>query len=122
MKMKFFILIVLFLGIGAVSVAQSQSSSPSATKDAPTQVAAPDQAKSVECAGHQTTGAKADCKWVDANSDGKCDLCGKTEKECNEACKPAAASKSGCAASCQYHKECGKSMGSSSSKDGKKNE
>jgi len=115
MKLKFFILIVLFLGIGAISFAQAQSASPSEKKDAPAQVVAPDQGKTGECTGHQA-GAKAECKWVDANNDGICDTCKKTEKECKEACKPAE-QKSGCA----MQKECGKSGASCCpSKDGKK--
>ena len=120
MKAKFLFLIVLFLGISALTFAQSQSAAPVQSKDAPAVVASPDQAKTGECAGHQTTATKADCKWVDANSDGICDICGSKDKDCKS--KPAAAPKSGCAASCQYHKECGKSMGSSPAKDGKKDE
>ena len=121
MKTKFFILVVLFLGIGAFTYAQTQAVAPSDKKDAPTQVVSPDQAKTGECVGHSTTGAKADCKWVDADGDGKCDTCKKTEKECKEACKPAATgAKQGCAATCPHAKDCGKSAGTAPSKDGQK--
>jgi hypothetical protein len=122
MKMKFFILLVLFLGIGAASYAQSAAAAPADKKDTPAQVVAPEQGKAAgECTGHQA--AKGECKWVDANGDGKCDTCGKTEKECKEACAPASAPKSGgCSASCPMHKECGEAKGSTPSKDGKKTE
>jgi hypothetical protein len=114
MKTKFFFLLVLFLGFGALTFAQAQSTAPAEKKDAATQVATPDNAKTGECTGHATMGAKADCKWVDANGDGKCDSCGKTEKECKEACKttPAAETpKAGCGATCPHAKDCGKSTG-----------
>jgi hypothetical protein len=115
MKAKFFFIMVLFLGISALTYAQTQTT-PTEKKDANTQVVSPDKAKTGECTGHMTTGAKAECKWVDANGDGKCDTCGKTEKECKEACKPAE-EKSGC----PMQKECGKSGASCCpSKDGKK--
>lgn len=122
MKTKFFLLIVLFLGISALTFAQTQTAAPAEKKDAPAAVSTTDQAKTGECAGHSTTGAKADCKWVDANADGKCDGCGHTEKECKEICKhetkaPAPAPKSGCAASCAHAKECGKSAGSTPPKE-----
>ena len=117
MKTKFFFLLVLFLGIGALTYAQTQVAAPAENKDANTQVVAPDQAKTGECTGHATMGSKADCKWVDANGDGKCDTCNKTDKECKEACKPAE-QKSGDAA-CPVQKECGKSS-SCCSKGGKK--
>jgi len=116
MKTKFFILVILFLGIGAISYAQTESAAPAVKQEAPAQVVNPEQAKSVECTGHQDMGAKADCKWVDANNDGICDTCKKTEKECKEACKPAD-QKSGC----PMQKECGKSGASCCpSKGGKK--
>ena len=118
MKMKLFILMVLFLGIGAISYAQSQTSAPAEKKDAPAQVATPEQGKSGECTGHQA-GAKAECKWVDANNDGICDTCKKTEKECKESCK-AGEQKSGTAAGCPMQKECGKTSSCCSSKGGKK--
>jgi hypothetical protein len=117
MKMKFFILMILFLGIGAASYAQSQATT-TEKKDAPkAQVTTTtDQgSKTGECTGHQA-GTKADCKWVDANNDGKCDSCGKTEAECKEKCAPAP-QKSGCSASCPMSKSCGET---SPSKDGKK--
>ena len=118
MKTKFFLLIVLFLGISALTFAQTQTAAPAEKKDAPTAVTTTDQAKTGECVGHSTTGAKADCKWVDADGDGKCDTCKKTEKECQEACAPkAAAPKSGCAASCAHAKECGKSTGTTPPKE-----
>lgn len=124
MKAKFYFLIVLFLGISALTYAQTQTSAPAEKKDAPSVVATPDQAKTGECAGHATM-AKADCKWVDANGDGKCDTCGKTEKECKESCKHEAAAtepkkEGGCSSSCPMHKECGKSTGSTPSKEGQK--
>jgi hypothetical protein len=116
MKTKFFFLMVLFLGISALTFSQAQATAPADNKDVNTQVVAPAPAKTAECAGHQTTGMKAECKWVDANNDGICDTCKKTEKECKEACKPAE-SKTGCA----MQKECGKSGASCCpSKDGKK--
>jgi hypothetical protein len=115
MKTKFFLLVIFFLGIGAISYAQTQTAAPAEKKDAPAQVVTPEQGKTTECAGHQA-GAKAECKWVDADKDGKCDTCGKTEKECKDACKPAD-QKSGC----PMQKECGKSGASCCpSKDGKK--
>ena len=122
MKTKFFLLFVLFLGISAITFAQTETKAPAAKADAPAVVATPDHAKTGECTGHATTGAKADCKWVDANGDGKCDSCGKTEKECKEACKhetkePAAAPKAGCAASCPHAKDCGKSTGTTPPKE-----
>lgn len=118
MKIKFFILMVLFLGIGAISYAQTQTVAPAETKDAPAVVTTPDHAKTGECSGHQTTGMKADCKWVDVDGDGKCDTCKKTEKECKEACKPAAnAPKQGCASTCPHAKDCGKSTGTTPSKE-----
>jgi hypothetical protein len=117
MKTKFFILVILFLGIGAFSYAQTKTTAPATDNSTtPAQVVAPEQGKTGECQGHQTTAAKADCKWVDANNDGICDTCKKTEKECKEACKPAE-QKSGC----PMQKECGKSGASCCpSKDGKK--
>lgn len=116
MKTKFYFLVILFLALGAMSYAQTEAAAPSDKKDAPAQVATPDQGKTMDCPGHQAGSAKADCKWVDADNDGKCDTCGKTEKECKEACKPAD-EKSGCA----YKKECGKSGASCCpSKDPKK--
>ena len=115
MKTKFFLLIVLFFGMSALTFAQTQTAAPAEKKDAPTVVTTTDQAKTGECTGHQTTGVKADCKWVDADGDGKCDTCKKTEKECKEACKPAE-QKSGCA----MQKECGKASSCCSSKGGKK--
>jgi hypothetical protein len=121
MKTKFFLLIVLFLGISALTFAQTQTSAPADKKDAPAVVTTPDNAKTGECTGHATMGAKAECKWVDADGDGKCDTCKKTEKECKEACKPAATSaKSGCAATCPHAKDCGKSTGTAPSKEGQK--
>ena len=118
MKTKFFILIVLFLGISALTYAQTESSAPAEKKDAPTVVTTPDNAKTGECQGHANMGAKAECKWVDADGDGKCDTCGKTEKECKEACAPkAATTKSGCAATCPQAKSCGKSTENTPPKD-----
>ena len=120
MKTKFFFLMVLFLGIGALTYAQTQTAAPAEKKDAPTVVTTTDQAKTGECTGHATTGVKADCKWVDADGDGKCDTCKKTQKECNEACK-SGEMKSGSAAGCPMQKECGKTSSCCSSKGGKKN-
>ena len=121
MKTKFLLFFVLFLGISALTFAQTESKAPASKTDAPAVVATPDQAKTGECTGHATMGAKAECKWVDANGDGKCDSCGKTEKECKEACAPkATTTKSGCAATCPHAKDCGKSTGTASSKEGQK--
>lgn len=120
MKTKFFLLFVLFLGISAITFAQTETKAPAAKADAPAVVATPDHAKTGECTGHATTGTKADCKWVDADGNGKCDTCGHTEKECKEACKheeKAPAAKSGCAASCAHAKECGKSTGTTPPKE-----
>jgi len=119
MKTKFFFLLVLFLGIGALTYAQTQTAAPAETKDTPSQVVAPEQGKTGECTGHQDMGAKADCKWVDANNDGICDTCKKTEKECKEACKTGE-QKSGTAAGCPMQKECGKTSSCCPSKGGKK--
>ena len=117
MKTKFFLLIVLFLGISALTYAQTESAAPAETKDAPAAITT-DHAKTDGCQGHAEMGAKAECKWVDADGDGKCDTCKKTEKECKEACAPkAAATKSGCAASCAHAKECGKSTGTTPPKE-----
>ena len=116
MKTKFFFFFILFLGMCAFSYAQTETAAPVEKKDAPAVAAdSPDHAKMGECAGHATMDSKADCKWVDADGDGKCDTCGKTDKECKEACKHETATpakKSGCAASCAHAKECGKSTGS----------
>jgi hypothetical protein len=121
MKTKFFILVILFLGIGAFSFAQTEAAAPSDKKDAPAQVATPEQAKTMECAGHQAGTAKADCKWVDADKDGKCDTCGKTEKECKEKCAAASApKKEGCGAACPMHKECGGTSGTAPATEPKK--
>jgi hypothetical protein len=120
MKTKFFILVILFLGIGVISYAQTQTAAPTDKKDVPAQVA-PEQGKTMDCPGHQSTTAKADCKFVDANMDGKCDNCGKTEKECKESCAPAAApKKEGCGASCPMHKSCGESTGTTPATEPKK--
>ncbi|MCK9400230.1 MAG: hypothetical protein M0Q51_09615 [Bacteroidales bacterium] len=120
MKLKFFILFVLFLGIGAISYAQSQTSAPAEKKDAPAQVVNPDQGKSGECPGHQTTVVKSDCKWVDANNDGICDTCNKTKKDCMDNCKTGSEKK------CDPAKCCpnggAKPAGCCPSKDGKKSE
>jgi Tfp pilus assembly protein PilX len=120
MKTKFFflvvLLVVLFMGISAFMYAQSQATAPAETKDV----------KSTECSGHAAMGAKADCKWVDADGDGKCDTCKKTEKECKEACAPKAATtttsaKSGCASTCPHAKDCGKPTGTAApAKEGDK--
>ena len=119
MKTKFFFFFILFLGMCAFTYAQTETAAPVEKKDAPAvTTATPDAAKMGECAGHATMESKADCKWVDADGDGKCDTCKKTEKECKEACAPkAAAPKSGCAASCAHAKECGKSTGTTPPKE-----
>jgi hypothetical protein len=122
MKIKFFILLVLFLGIGAASFAQTATTAPADKKDGSTQVTTT-PAKTGECTGHQEMGAKSDCKWVDANGDGKCDTCGKTEKECKAACgseTKGEGKKEGCSSSCPMHKECTGKEGSAPPKDGKK--
>lgn len=108
MKAKIFFFFILFLGISAISYSQTQSAAPAEKKDAPTVVSTPDQSNTGECQHHGTMGAKTGCKFVDANGDGKCDTCGKTEKECKEACKTTPEpKKEGCGSSCPYHKECG---------------
>jgi hypothetical protein len=119
MKTKFFLLVILFLAIGAMSYAQTEAAAPSDKKDAPAQVATPDQGKTMDCPGHQTGTAKADCKFVDANKDGKCDNCGKTEAECQAKCAPAP-KKEGCGASCPMHKECMGSTGKAPETEPKK--
>ena len=119
MKMKFFFLLVLFLGFGVASFAQTQATTEK--KEAPkASVVNTDQGtKSGECSGHQSMGAKGDCKWVDANNDGKCDSCGMTQAECKEKCGTTTEpKKSGCSSSCPMSKSCGEA--SSPSKDGKK--
>lgn len=108
--MKFFILTVFFLGLGAISTAQSKADAPVAKKDAPAQISSGDQAK--------TTGASADCTWVDANKDGLCDICG--SKECKGKAAATAPKKSGCSPSCPVIKECGKTESTVPAKDGKK--
>jgi hypothetical protein len=115
MKTKIFILMILFLGIGAISFAQSATSTTSDKKDAPSQTVAP--AKTGECTGHQGAEMKSECKFVDANKDGVCDTCGKTEKECAEKCKKDEPKKEGCGTACPMHKECGEAA---PKKDGKK--
>jgi hypothetical protein len=119
MKIKFFIFMVLFLGIGAISYAQSEAAAPADKKDVPAQAVSPEPAKTAECPGHQATAVKADCKWVDANNDGNCDICGKKQSECKEKCATAP-KKEGCGSSCPMHKECGQSSGTAPAKDGKK--
>jgi len=120
MKFKFFFLMVLFLGFGAVSFAQSTVTSDK--KDSTTPTVTTDQQKTGECTHQTTVSSNADCKWVDANNDGKCDSCGKTAEECKTACKPAAAPSKGCdPAACPGHsKEATKSSSCCPSKDGKK--
>ena len=120
MKIKFFILMVLFLGIGAISYAQSQASAPEEKKDSPAQVVNPEQGKTGECTGHMTSGAKADCKWVDANNDGICDTCKKTAKECQEKCATPATTGSKCNPAACGSKEGTKSSSCCPSKGGKK--
>jgi len=119
MKTKFFILVILFLGIGAISFAQTQTAAPVDKKDAPAQVATPDQGTTMDCPGHKADAAKTDCKFVDANKDGKCDTCGKTEKECKESCKAESTMKGCDPKTCTGNKD-GKSGGCCSSKEPKK--
>ena len=117
MKTKFFLLTILFLGISAFIYAQSEVNAPGTNKDS----------KSTVCTGHSGMSAKVDCKWVDADNDGKCDKCGKTEKECKEACAPAketpatTSTKKNCATTCPHAKDCGRTT-TTPSKDGNKNE
>lgn len=119
MKTKFFFLVILFLAIGAMTYAQTEAAAPTDKKDAPAQVATPEQGKTMDCPGHQAGAAKADCKWVDADKDGKCDTCGKTEKECKDACKAESTMKGCDPASCMGNKG-SKSGGCCSSKEPKK--
>lgn len=121
MKIKFFYLLVLLMGIGVISYAQTESAAPADQKDAPVQAVSPEPAKTAECPGHQTMAAKTDCKWVDANNDGICDTCKKTEKECMEKCKGESA-KGYDPAACTGHNDSAKSTGCCSSKGGKKSE
>jgi hypothetical protein len=118
MKSKFFILVVLFLGFGLITFAQAQTSAPAEKKDAPAQTIKADESKTAECPHHATM-EKSDCKWVDANNDGICDTCKKTEKECKESCKAASSDKKCDPAACTG-KEGEKSAGCCSSKGGKK--
>jgi len=53
MKTKFFFLLVLFMGIGALTYAQTQTAAPAESKDANTQVVAPDHAKPAIVQGMQ---------------------------------------------------------------------
>ncbi len=99
MKIKILFITLLFLGFSAAVMAQSQEV-PAAKKDAATTQT---MTKSGDCSGTHT--AKADCKWVDKNNDGLCDVCG--SKECKDK-QAAAAPKSSSAAPCPYTKECGK--------------
>jgi hypothetical protein len=117
MKMKLFFFLVLFLGFGAASFAQAQAATDKQEAPKAQVVSTEKSSKTGECSGH-TMGAKADCKWVDANNDGKCDSCGMTQAECKEKCAPAETKKSGCSSSCPMSKSCGEA--SSPSKDGKK--
>jgi hypothetical protein len=111
MKTKFFFLLLLFVGFGLATFAQSQADAPAEKKDAPSaQIVAPDHAKA--------HAAKADCKFVDTNGDGKCDSCGMTEAECKAKCAPAESKKQGCSSSCPMHKSCGEAT--APPKDGKK--
>jgi hypothetical protein len=117
MRSKFFILLILFLGISAFSYAQSKTDTPIDKKDASTQVITVDQTKSTDCPHHQQTVSKSDCKWVDVNKDGVCDICGK--KDCGDKCKSGLDKKCDPTA-CQYHKDGVKSAGCCPYKDGKK--
>jgi hypothetical protein len=103
MNIKSFIIILILVAFGIAAMAQSQEAPAAAKKDVPAQTISADKAKTGDCAGHQTS-AKADCKWVDANNDGLCDVCG--SKECKDK-KQTAAPKSGAAAPCPHYKDCG---------------
>ncbi len=116
MAKKFFFLVLMFFAISALVSAQSQSVPSESKKNAPAQTVQQDKAKIGECTGHQD-GHKTECKFVDANSDGLCDTCGK--KDCKDATKSGAAEPAK-AAGCPYQKECGKSSSCGTAKDGKK--
>lgn len=122
MKLKFFFFLVLFLGLGAASFAQSKDDAAADKKDASAPVVTTDQSKAGNCAHDASTTAKGDCKWVDANNDGKCDACGMTAEECKEKCKKETTATKGCdPAACSGHsKEATKSSSCCPSKDGKK--
>jgi hypothetical protein len=119
MKMKLFFLMVLFLAIGTASFAQATVTTEK--KDANTPAVTTDRQKTGDCT-HTTMTPKTDCKWVDANNDGKCDSCGLTAEECKEKCKTTTAAPSkGCdPAVCGSNKEGAKSSSCCPSKDGKK--
>jgi hypothetical protein len=112
MKSKILILVVLFLAIGIATFAQSVTTE--VKKETTTQTTTVDQSKTGGCAGHQTMGAKADCKWVDANNDGICDTCGK--KDCKDKCATPASTEKKCPSTCPG----AKSSGCTPAKDGKK--
>jgi len=117
MKSKFFFLMVLFLGIGYISYAQSAADAPAAKQDETTKVTTTDQGKSGECQQTQTV-STTECKWVDANNDGICDVCGK--KDCGNKSKAVTSSK--CDPAACSSKSTAKPTGCCPSKDGKKNE
>jgi hypothetical protein len=111
MKVKFLFLFILLVGFSALTYAQSESATPSEKKDVSGAIVKPDQSKTGDCKGHQVKGANESCVWVDANMDGKCDKCGRTEKECNEASKSTPVTttpKRGCASTCEHARDCGK--------------
>ena len=114
MKSKFFFLFVFFMAIGAYTFAQSAAETAPAQKDA-TQKEVAVQKSTTGTAGQTVTMSQDDCKWVDANNDGICDTCGKTD--CGK--KSAKASTSS-PADCPVKSSCKSSSSCCSSKGGKK--
>jgi hypothetical protein len=97
MKFKFFYLTIIFLGISSYTFAQAAVDAAPIKQDAPKQEVKQEKGKTADCPAYQAVD-KTDCKWVDANNDGRCDTCGK--KNCgkkvtastSEKCPPAACS------------------------------
>jgi hypothetical protein len=117
MKSKFFSLFVLFMLIGAYSFAQMATDGSNTQKDAPKKEVTIDNSKgSVSASGNAAV--KADCKWVDSNNDGLCDVCG--EKDCGKK-EAKAATHVDNPSGCPVKSSC-KPSGCCPSKDGKKNE
>jgi hypothetical protein len=110
MKTKFFFLFILFMGFGMYTFAQSATDAVTVKKDTPKKEV------TIEKSTTSQSVSKADCKWVDENKDGICDICGK--KECG--IKKAAASMKGCDPAACKHQSKAKSCDHAKSKDGKK--
>ena len=117
MKSKFFFLFVLFMGIGVYTFAQAAADVSTTKKDSPRQEVSIDNSKSTVSSSSSMT-AKSDCKWVDADKDGICDICGK--KDCGKK-ETKATMNSKSPSDCPVKSSCGKKT-CCSSKGGKKPE